>query len=75
MIPSSYPSKEEIARLTAGMLLDIKAVDFNTETALHPGLGSAVAVLRGLPEADLLPAYPLGADGFHGMYGDAQRRP
>ncbi|MCA1335391.1 orotate phosphoribosyltransferase [Pseudooceanicola marinus] len=42
MIPSSYPSKEEIARLTAGMLLDIKAVDFNTETpfTLASGLPS-----------------------------------
>ena len=31
MIPSSFPSKEEIARLTARMLLEIKAVNFNTE--------------------------------------------
>ena len=30
MIPSSYPSKEEIARLTAGMLIEIGAIDFNT---------------------------------------------
>ncbi|MCF3594475.1 orotate phosphoribosyltransferase [Rhodobacteraceae bacterium LMO-12] len=29
MIPSSYPSREEIARLTARMLLEIKAVHFN----------------------------------------------
>ncbi|OWU84754.1 orotate phosphoribosyltransferase [Oceanicola sp. 22II-s10i] len=29
MIPSSYPSPEEIARLSAGMLLDIQAVHFN----------------------------------------------
>jgi orotate phosphoribosyltransferase len=29
MIPSSFPAKEEIARLTAGMLLEIGAVDFN----------------------------------------------
>jgi len=29
MIPSSYPSSEEIARLSAGMLLDIQAVHFN----------------------------------------------
>ncbi|MFV0385315.1 orotate phosphoribosyltransferase [Paracoccus sp. (in: a-proteobacteria)] len=27
-----YPAREEIARLTARMLLDIKAVDFNAET-------------------------------------------
>ena len=30
MIPSSYPAPDEIARLTARMLLEIKAVDFNT---------------------------------------------
>ncbi|MEM7470914.1 MAG: orotate phosphoribosyltransferase [Pseudomonadota bacterium] len=30
MIPASYPSKEEIARLSAAMLLEIKAVNFNT---------------------------------------------
>jgi len=32
MIPTSYPSPEEIARLTARMLLEIKAVHFNAET-------------------------------------------
>jgi orotate phosphoribosyltransferase len=31
MIPSSYPPAEEIARLTAGMLLDIQAVHFNAD--------------------------------------------
>ncbi|MCE0504522.1 MULTISPECIES: orotate phosphoribosyltransferase [unclassified Roseivivax] len=30
MIPTSYPAAEEIARLTAAMLLDIEAVNFNT---------------------------------------------
>ena len=30
MIPSSYPSSEEIARLSARMILEIGAVDFNT---------------------------------------------
>ena len=30
MIPSSYPAQEDIARLTAGMLLDIEAVHFNS---------------------------------------------
>ena len=29
MIPTSFPSKDEIARLSAGMLLEIGAVDFN----------------------------------------------
>jgi len=32
MIPSSFPPPEDIARLTAGMLLDIGAVHFNAET-------------------------------------------
>jgi orotate phosphoribosyltransferase len=31
MIPTSFPAKEEIARLTARMLLEIKAVHFNTD--------------------------------------------
>ena len=31
MIPSSYPNQKEIARLTARMLLEIKAVDFNSK--------------------------------------------
>jgi len=36
MIPTSFPSKEEIARLTAGMLLEIGAIDFNaTEPFTH----------------------------------------
>tara|TARA_R110002051_G_scaffold30487_3_gene70558 strand:+ start:18019 stop:18696 length:678 start_codon:yes stop_codon:yes gene_type:complete len=29
MIPSSFPAKDEIARLTAGMLLEIEAITFN----------------------------------------------
>ena len=31
MIPSSYPTKDEIARLAAGMLLEIGAITFNAE--------------------------------------------
>lgn len=31
MIPSTYPTKEEIARLAARMLLEIRAVHFNAE--------------------------------------------
>jgi orotate phosphoribosyltransferase len=31
MIPTSFPDQSEIARLTARMLLEIKAVNFNTE--------------------------------------------
>ncbi|SEQ67894.1 orotate phosphoribosyltransferase [Loktanella sp. DSM 29012] len=32
MIPSSFPEKSEIARLTASMLLEIGAIDFNATT-------------------------------------------
>jgi len=31
MIPTTYPTRAEIARLTARMLLEIRAVNFNTE--------------------------------------------
>ncbi len=31
MIPTSYPPKEDIARLTAGMLIEVGAVHFNTK--------------------------------------------
>ncbi len=42
MIPSSFPDKSEIARLTARMLLEIKAVHFNAEDpfTLSSGLPS-----------------------------------
>jgi orotate phosphoribosyltransferase len=42
MIPTSFPTSEEIARLSARMLLEIGAVDFNTDTpfTLASGLPS-----------------------------------
>ncbi len=42
MIPTSFPDQDEIARLTARMLLEIKAVHFNAETpfTLASGLPS-----------------------------------
>ncbi|UWR23733.1 orotate phosphoribosyltransferase [Sulfitobacter sp. S190] len=42
MIPSTYPSPEDMARLTARMLLEIGAVNFNTDTpyTLASGLPS-----------------------------------
>ena len=42
MIPSSYPDAKEMARLTARMLLEIKAVHFNTDEpfTLSSGLPS-----------------------------------
>lgn len=46
MIPSSYPSPEEIARLTARMLLEIGAVNFRPEDPfiLASGLPSATYI-------------------------------
>ncbi len=46
MIPSSFPTKDEIARLSARMLLEIGAVDFNAETpfTLASGLPSPTYV-------------------------------
>ena len=46
MIPSSYPAKEEIARLTARMLLEIGAVNFRPEEPfiLASGLPSATYI-------------------------------
>jgi len=39
MIPTSFPPREEIARLTARMLLEIKAVHFNAETPFRLASG------------------------------------
>ena len=46
MIPTSFPAKEEIARLSAQMLLEIKAVDFRPEDpfTLSSGLPSPTYV-------------------------------
>jgi orotate phosphoribosyltransferase len=46
MIPSSYPDASEIARLSARMLLEIKAVHFNAEDpfTLASGLPSPTYV-------------------------------
>lgn len=46
MIPSSYPEKSKIARLTARMLLEIQAVDFNSSDpfTLASGLQSPTYV-------------------------------
>jgi orotate phosphoribosyltransferase len=46
MIPTSYPTKEEIARLTARMLLEIGAVNFRPEEPyiLASGLPSATYI-------------------------------
>jgi orotate phosphoribosyltransferase len=42
MIPSGYPAKDEIARLSAGMLLEVEAVHFNSNEpfTLSSGLPS-----------------------------------
>ena len=46
MIPTSFPTKDEIARLSAGMLLEIGAVDFRPQDPfiLSSGLPSATYV-------------------------------
>ena len=46
MIPSTFPDKTEMARMTAQMLLEINAVDFNSKTPfkLASGLTSPVYV-------------------------------
>jgi len=46
MIPSTFPPKEEIARLTARMLLEIEAVHFNSDTpfVFASGLPSPVYI-------------------------------
>lgn len=46
MIPSTFPNKAEMARITAQMLLEVKAVNFNSETPfkLASGLTSPVYV-------------------------------
>ena len=46
MIPTSFPTREEIARLSAGMLLEIGAVDFRPEDpfTLSSGLPSPTYV-------------------------------
>ena len=46
MIPSSYPEQSEIARLSARMLLDIQAVNFNSKEpfTLASGLPSPTYV-------------------------------
>ncbi|MFO0253704.1 MAG: orotate phosphoribosyltransferase, partial [Betaproteobacteria bacterium] len=42
MIPATFPAKDDIARLTAQMLLEIRAVHFNADTpfTLASGLPS-----------------------------------
>ncbi|MAI59279.1 MAG: orotate phosphoribosyltransferase [Rhodobacteraceae bacterium] len=46
MLPTSFPDKKEIAKLTASMLLEIKSVDFNSKTpfTLASGLPSPTYV-------------------------------
>ena len=75
MIPSAFPPKDEIARLTARALLEIKAVHFNAETpfTLASGLPSPTYIdcrkLISFPRIratlmDFLVAKVMGAAGF-----------
>ena len=73
MIPTTFPPREEIARLTARALLEIKAVHFNAETpfTLASGLPSPTYI-----DCRKLISYPrirCGADGFPDRHGDARR--
>ena len=71
MIPTSHPSPEEMARLTARMLLEIGAVHFNADDpfTLASGLPSPTYIdCRKLP-----PAHPFDPDGFSHCHRDAQR--
>jgi orotate phosphoribosyltransferase len=52
----------EIARLTARMLIEVGAIDFSS--AIHHASGKKAPTLCGLPQADLVPAYPLHAWTF-----------
>ena len=56
MIPATFPAKEDIARLTAQMLLEIKAVHFNADTpfTLASGLPSPTYI-----DCRKLISYPL----------------
>ena len=47
MIPTSFPTREEIARLSAGMLLEIGAVDFRPEDPFTNGYVVVFRMLAG----------------------------
>ena len=55
MFATGFPSDAEMARLTARMLLEIKAVHFRARRALQAHLGPRLAGLHRLPQAHLLP--------------------
>ena len=55
MIPTTYPDRATAARLTARMLLDIKAVHFNAAEPFYLGQRAESADLYRLPQADILP--------------------
>ena len=74
MIPAAYPDKAEIARLTARMLLEIGAVNFRPDEPFILASGLPAPDLYRLPQADLLPAHPLDADGLPRRHGDARGR-
>ena len=55
MIPTTYPDRATAARLTARMLLDIKAVHFNAAEPFTLASWPESADLYRLPQADLFP--------------------
>ncbi len=74
MIPSSYPSAPDMARLTARMLLEIEAVHFNAAEPFTLASGLPSPDLYRLPQADQLSAHSLHPDGFPDRHRDAQCR-
>ena len=79
MIPTAYPDRATMARLTAPppprMLLDIGAVAFQHRYPLHPCQRQAGAHLHRLPKDHLLPPRARHLHGFPVLFGDGGRWP
>ena len=64
MIPTAYPDRATMARLSARMLLDIGAVHFNTDQLYTHASGKQAPTYIDCPQDHLLPARARHADGF-----------
>ena len=74
MTQTSFPDRALMASHVAAMLLEIKAVHFRPNPPYILTLRSGEPGLYRLPQADLLPAHPLGLHGFRLLGADARRR-
>ena len=74
MIPTSYPDAKEMARLTARMLLEIKAVHFNTAEPFTLASGLPSPTYIDCRKLNQLSAHSLNPDGFPNCHHHAQRR-